>query len=55
MPALDLALGLRVLRCAPNVIHTVVLKPCSQIAGEIGRAGVAAQPRLVDDLGAIAA
>ena len=30
MPALDLALGLRVIRCAPNVIHTVVLEPFSR-------------------------
>ena len=55
MPALDLALGLRVIRCAPNVIHTVVLEPFSQIAGDIGRAVVAEQPRLVDDIGAIEA
>ena len=55
MPALDLALGLRVIRCAPKVIHTVVLEPFSQIAGDIGRAVVAEQPRLVDDIGAIAA
>ena len=48
-------LGLRVIRRAPNVTHTVVLEPFSQIAGDIGRAVVAEQPRLVDDIGAIAA
>ena len=55
MPALDLALGLRVIRCAPNVIHTVVLEPFREITGDIGRAVVAEQPRLVDDIGAVAA
>ena len=38
-----------------RTLVTVVLEPFSQIAGDIGRAVVAEQPRLVDDIGAIAA
>ena len=49
MPALDLALGLRVIRCAPNVIHTVVLEPFSQIAGDIGRTVLSAGSFLLID------
>ena len=35
MPALDLGLGLPVIRCAPNVILTVVLMTCSPISGPV--------------------
>ena len=31
VPALDLALGLRVIGCAANMIHSLVIKPFSQI------------------------
>ena len=41
MPALDLALGLRVIGCAADVAHTLALEPFSQITGYIGRAIVA--------------
>ena len=36
MPALDLALALRVIRCASDVVHFLILQPFSQIAGDIG-------------------
>ena len=55
MPALDLALGLRVIGCAADVVHTVALEPFSQITGDIGRAIIAEQSRLVEDVDAIAA
>ncbi len=55
MPALDLTLGLRVIRRATDMIHTLAVEPFSQIAGDVGRTIVAEQPRLVGDLGAIAA
>ena len=49
MPTLDLALCLRVVRRAPDMIHVLVIKPFSQLARDIGRAVVAEQPRLVND------
>lgn len=55
MPALDLALGLRVIGCTTNVAHALILEPFSQIAGDVGGAVIAEQPGLVYDLGAIAA
>ena len=55
MPALDLALGLRVIGCAADVVHFLILQPFSQIAGDIGRTVIAEQSRLVNDIGAIAA
>ncbi len=55
MPALDLALRLRVIRCAADVIHFLVFQPFSQIAGDIGRAIVREQPRFVHDLGMVTA
>ena len=54
MPALDLALGLGMVRCAANVIHALVLEPDSKIAGDVGRAVVAEQPGFVNDLRAVA-
>ncbi len=35
MPALDLALGLGVMRCAANMVYFLILQPFSQIAGDI--------------------
>ena len=37
VPALDLALGLRVLRCASNVIHLPVFQPIGQLSGDVTR------------------
>ena len=36
MPTFDLSLGLRVIGCATDVTHTLVLEPFGQIAGDIG-------------------
>ena len=55
MITLYLALGLRVIRRATDMIHTLAVEPFSQIAGDVGRTIIAEQPRLVGDLGAIAA
>lgn len=41
VPALDLALGLWVIRRSPHMLHALVLEPVSQIAGNIGPAIVA--------------
>ncbi len=35
MPALNFTLGLRVERCAANVIHFVILQPFGQITGDV--------------------
>ena len=55
VPAFDLALGLGMVRCAADVIHALVGEPDREITGDVGRAVVAEQPWLVDDLGPIAA
>ncbi len=49
VPALDLALGLGMVRRTTNVIHATVLEPLGQIAGNVGRAVVAEHLRLVHD------
>ena len=36
MPTFDLSLGLRVIGCATDVTHTLVLEPFGQIVGDIG-------------------
>ena len=54
MPALDLALRLRMVWRTPDVVHALVFKPVSQIAGDIRRPVIAEQPRFVDDIGAVA-
>ena len=54
VPALNLVLGLRVVWCAPDVVHALIFKPHGQIAGDVGRAIVAEQPRFVNDIGTIA-
>jgi len=55
MPTLDLTLGLRVIGCTANVLHTLAFKPFGQIAGYIGRTIIAEQPGFMDDLGLVAA
>ncbi len=35
MPAFDLALGLRVIGCASNMVHFPVLKPLGQFTGDV--------------------
>ena len=55
VPALNLALGLRMHRRAANVFHALVLKILGQIRSDIGRAIVTEQARLVQNLGAVAA
>src|SRR5437763_1949946 len=49
MPALDLALGLWVIRCAPNMLDAPAVEPFGQIAGDIGGTIVGQQPRAVYD------
>lgn len=49
MPALNLNLGLRMVRRTANVIHTLTVEVICQIGRHIGRAVVAEQPRLVYD------
>ena len=36
MLAFDLPLRLRVVRCATNMIHAQVMKPCRQVVGDVG-------------------
>ncbi len=55
MPALDLALGLWVIGGAANVLHVSVVEPFGQVTGDIARAVVGQQPRLVNDRRLIAA
>ena len=35
MPAFDLALGLRVVGCAPDMLHFLLLQPFREIAGDV--------------------
>ena len=44
MPTLDLALGLRMVRCAADVHHTLGFEPDCKIIGDVGGAIVAQQP-----------
>src|SRR5258708_647780 len=44
MPALDLALRLRMARSTTNVSHSLNLEPFRQIAGDVARAVIAQQP-----------
>ena len=37
MPAFDLALSLRVIRCAANVIHLLIFKPIGQFTRDVTR------------------
>ena len=47
MPALDLALGLRMVRSGANMRDALAREPVGEIAGDVGRAVVAEQPRSV--------
>ena len=49
VPALDLALGLRVIRCAADVIHLPISQPIGQLARYVTGPIVAEQARLVQD------
>ena len=55
MPALDLALGLRVEGRAADMTHAPIREPIRQVAGDVTRSIVAQQPGSMRDLGAIAA
>ena len=46
MPAFNLALGLRMEWCAPNMIHLPACQPFGQVAGDVARSIVAEQARL---------
>ena len=49
VPSLDLALSLRVIRCASDMIHLLIFQPVSQFAGDVTGAVVGEQARLVQD------
>ena len=53
--ALDLALGLGVVRCATDMFHALIIEPFGQTVGDIAGSIVRQQPRLMDDLRPIAA
>ena len=48
---LDLALGLRMIRCSAHMFHSAIVEPFGQIAGYVAGAIVAEQSRLVPDVG----
>ncbi len=50
MPALDLALGLRVIRSAPGMSYAIFLQILGQLTRDIAGAVVAQQPGFVPDL-----
>ncbi len=47
MPALDLVMRLRMMLGTPDMVHALLLTPVCQITGDLARAVVAQQPRLV--------
>ena len=53
MPALDFALGLRMVWCNAEVIHALTLEPDGKTAGDLGRAVVAEKPRLMNNVGPV--
>ena len=55
VPALDLALGLRMERCAAHMIHCLPVEIVGQFAGDVAGAIVAGQARPVQPIGMIAA
>ena len=55
VPALDLALGLRVVRGAADMGHALTLEPGGEVGGDIGRAVVAEQAGPVQNRCSIAA
>ena len=48
MPALDLPLGPRVIRCAPNMLHALSVEPFCQIGRNVRRSVVRQQSRPMD-------
>jgi hypothetical protein len=55
VPALDLALGLGVVRRSADVGDALALEPPGEVASDVGRAIVAEQPGSMEDLRGIAA
>jgi len=55
VPPFDLALGLRVVGRAADMIHALVVEIIGQVSRDAGRAVVTEQPRLGDHRGAVAA
>ena len=51
VPALDLALRLRMVGRAADMAHAPVVQPCGEILTDVGRAIVAEQPGPVHDAG----
>ena len=55
MPALDLALGLGVMRRTTHMIHAFVIEPFGKIGRDVTRSVIAEQARFVDDTGIVRA
>jgi hypothetical protein len=55
VPALDLALGLRMVRRAADMGDALAREPVGEVAADVGRPIVAQQPGPMDDLGGVAA
>jgi len=55
VPSLDLALGLRVIRCASDMIHLPVFQPVGEFTRDVTGAVVRERARLVQDRCSIAA
>jgi hypothetical protein len=49
MPALDLALGLRVIRGAADMVHLLAIQPLREIRRDVRRAVIRQQTRSVND------
>jgi len=50
MPALDLALGHRMVRCATDMLHLSAIEPFRQICRDVARAIIGEKPWPMDDL-----
>ena len=50
MPALDLALGHRMVRCATDMRHVLAIEPFRQICRDVAGAVIGEKPWPVDDL-----
>jgi len=48
MPTFNLALGLRMVRCAADVIHAVVVEPFGKVGRDVTRTVVAEQPMALE-------
>ena len=55
MPALDLALGLGMMRHTANVIHAFVVEPFGEIGGDVAGTVITQQARFANDAGLVAA